>query len=65
MSDEQKPRCEKCNRRIKERWIFSHSKAPDYEYVYVGPTCRKKYIESGQYSEEDFMDTKPRKKRGS
>jgi len=56
---EDKQRCEKCGRRIRPRWkLWAHD-------TYVGPTCKRKYVESGQYNEEDFVDTKAKRKSGN
>lgn len=40
-----RPRCDKCNRRVKPRWKYYDSQGGIP--VYVGPTCRKKLIAGG------------------
>lgn len=46
MTDD-KPRCDKCNRRLRPKPKWRHRILVDGSPVYIGPTCRKKLIAAG------------------
>lgn len=71
----EKPHCHRCGRTIKPQWkmvsgfiavrakIVSHAHNEDEPILWVGPTCRRKWIEAGEYCAEDFVDTKAKVKK--
>lgn len=66
----EKTHCARCGRSVKPRWklvsgfivvrnkIVTKAQGDTEKDLFVGSTCRRKWIEAGEYCAEDFVDTK-------